>query len=128
MTFIRQRYPFQATVEMDSTASSNAGATWCALPCYNVEWIDVEITVATNDVTVTVTQDYSGGTIVLPTQSYALTAGATKYHCIAVVPGAQATSAVTKGSHVVTVTLTSTVGGAHGTCTGRVHLYGKKLV
>jgi hypothetical protein len=127
-TFNQQKYIYQTTVDMASTASTNGGATWAVLACYNVEWIDVEIKVATKDVTVTITQDYSGGSIVLPTQSYALTAGTTIYHCLAVVPGTISGNAVTKGSHTFTVTLTSTVPGDHGTCTGKIHLYGKKLI
>jgi hypothetical protein len=126
-TFNKQQAIFQTTVDMVSTDSTNAGAAWAAMPCYNVEWMDIEISVAVKSVTVTVTQDYAGGSIVLPTQSYVCAAGST-YHLYAIVPGTIPGNAVSKGSHVVTVTLTSTVGGDHGTCTGRIHLYGKKLI
>jgi hypothetical protein len=43
------------------------------------------------------------------------------------VPGTIPGNDVSKGSHVVTVTLTSTVPGDHGTCTGRIHLRGARL-
>lgn len=124
ITNMRNTAAYTTTVEMASTASTNGGATWAVLPCYGVEWIDIEITVATKDVTVTVTQDYSGGTKVLPTQSYALTAGSTVYRCLAIVPGCDSNLAVTNGSHTFTVTLTSTSAGNHGTCTGKIHLHG----
>ena len=127
-TFDKQRYIFHTSVDMASTASTNGGETWAALPAYDVEWIDIEVTVATKGVTVSVTQDYAGGAIVLPTQSYTCAASATAYHLLAVVPGTAPGLAVTKGTHIVTVTLTSTVPGDHGTCTGKIHLYGKKLI
>jgi hypothetical protein len=124
ITNMRNTAAYTSTVEMASTASTDLGAEWAVLPCYGVEWIDIEITVATKSVTVTVTQDYSGGNKILPTQSYVCAASATPYHLLAIVPGCASNLAVTNGSHTVTVTLTSTVGGSAGTCTGKIHLHG----
>lgn len=126
-TFNKEMALFQTTVDLDSTASSAAaGATWFVLPCYNVEWIDVEISIPdTNSITLKITQDYSGGSKVLPTQEYSLAKNAT-YHCLAIVPGTPSNLAVTNGSHTVTCKLVNDSGAA--TCTGKVHLYGHRKV
>jgi hypothetical protein len=114
--------PFITSVPCDSMASTNGGASWAVLPAYFVEYADIHIAVATFGVTLTVTTDCTGG-VVLPTQSYTLTAGNT-YNLRALILGTYPNVGVAYGSHVMTVTLTSTVGGSHGTCTGYITLHG----
>jgi hypothetical protein len=117
--------PFFTTVDLASTASTDGGAAWItAMPCYNTVWIDLEITVATKNVTVTITPDATGGNTVA--RSFALTAGASAQHIWFLVNGIFSSGAVTDGSKTFSVTLTSTVSGQAGTCTGRVHLHGMR--
>lgn len=117
--------PFVTTVDLASTASTNGGATWIdAMPVYNTVWVDIEITVATKDVTVTVTPNATGGNTTA--RAFALTKGATVQHIWMLVNGIFSDGDLANGSKTLTVTLTSTVGGDHGTCTGRIHLHGMR--
>jgi hypothetical protein len=114
--------PFYCTVDCDSMASTNAGASWVTIPAYFVDYVDINITVATNSVDVKVTTDCTGG-VVLPTQTFTCAAGST-YNLSALVKGTYPNVGVAYGSHVLTIKLDSTVDDNHGTCTGRITLRG----
>jgi len=114
--------PFMQVVDLTSTTSSDAGKAIATLPCYEVEWIDVVVDCATNDVTVTCNPDTSAGNVA--TTSTALTKASTANHIWVVVNGTPVNTAVSYGSHTVVLTAVSTVGGAHGVITGYVVLHG----
>ena len=116
--------PFTQTVDLSSTTSTNAGATIATIPVYDVVWVDAVLNCATNDVTVTIDPDTTGGN--LGTMSVALTAASTGNHLWHLVNGVPANVGVGYGSHTIVMKATSTVGGAHGTITGYVVLHGMR--
>jgi hypothetical protein len=116
--------PFMQVVDLTSTTSSDAGKAIATLPCYEVEWIDVVVDCATNDVTVTINPDTTKGNVA--TTSTALTKGTTANHIWCIINGVPYGIAASYGSNSVVLTAVSTVGGAHGVITGYVVLHGLK--
>jgi hypothetical protein len=114
--------PFMQVVDLTSTTSTNGGATVATIVCYDVEWIDVVVDCATNDVTITINPDTSKGNVA--TTSTALTKASTANHIWCVVNGTPQPVATSYGSHTAVITAVSTVGGAHGVITGYVVLHG----
>jgi hypothetical protein len=118
------KIPFLQTIDLTSTTSTNAGATIATIPVYDAVWIELYLDCATNDVTVTIDPDTTGGN--LGTMSVALTKASTGNALWHLVNGVPANVGLGYGSHTVVLKATSTVGGAHGVITGYAVLHGMR--